>query len=61
MSVPSIHSRFFTPIIDSSAAEHTTIDTSGDLCKMSRLINDPSKLGPGQYKVPGMLKGNALS
>ena len=45
MSVPSIPSRFLTPIIDAAQAD---ID-SGDICKMSRLVDDPSKVGPGTY------------
>eukprot|EP00354_Favella_ehrenbergii_P001691 CAMPEP_0170463468 /NCGR_PEP_ID=MMETSP0123-20130129/8567_1 /TAXON_ID=182087 /ORGANISM="Favella ehrenbergii, Strain Fehren 1" /LENGTH=347 /DNA_ID=CAMNT_0010728905 /DNA_START=11 /DNA_END=1054 /DNA_ORIENTATION=+ len=47
MSVPSIPSRFLTPIID---AAHVDTD-SGDICKMSRLVDDPSKVGPGTYEV----------
>lgn len=46
MSVPSIPSRFLTPIIDANAAE---VDASGEICKMSRLVDDPSKVGPGSY------------
>ena len=48
MSVPSIPSRFLTPIIDSNATE---VDASGEICKMSRLVDDPSKVGPGSYQV----------
>jgi hypothetical protein len=58
MSVPSIPSRFLTPIIDSSAVEHGTTDSQGDLCKMSRLINDPSKVGPGTYENLPPAKGS---
>jgi len=47
MSVPSIPSRFLTPIIDGSQAD----GDSGDICKMSRLVDDPSKVGPGSYQV----------
>ena len=43
MSVPSIPSRFLTPIID------VTSDAQDEICKMSRLVNDPSKVGPGSY------------
>lgn len=45
MSVPSIPSRFLTPIIDVGAAEKE----GQELCKMSRLVDDPSKVGPGTY------------
>ena len=45
MSVPSIPSRFLTPIIDGSQADQE----SGDVCKMSRLMDDPSRVGPGTY------------
>jgi len=48
MSVPSIPSRFLTPIIDGSQDDG---DGSGDICKMSRLVDDPSKVGPGTYNV----------
>lgn len=45
MSVPSIPSRYLTPIVDISGD-----DPEGhDVCKMSRLVNDPSKIGPGSY------------
>ena len=45
MSVPSIPSRFLTPIMD--------IDETpdGNDFKMSRLVDDPSKVGPGSYEV----------
>lgn len=48
MSVPSIPSRFLTPIIDANQEE---LDGSGDICKMSRLVDDPSKVGPGTYQI----------
>lgn len=48
MSVPSIPSRFLTPVID--AAQHDNED-SQDICKMSRLVDDPTKVGPGTYLV----------
>ena len=48
MSVPSIPSRFLTPIID---ANQEDVDGSGDICKMSRLVDDPSKVGPGTYQI----------
>lgn len=48
MSVPSIPSRFLTPIIDGTQEEG---DGSGDICKMSRLVDDPSKVGPGTYII----------
>jgi len=47
MSVPSIPSRFLTPIIDAVGQDDQ--DPSGDICKMSRLVDDPSKVGPGSY------------
>jgi hypothetical protein len=46
MSVPSIPSRYLTPIIDGS---QDAADADGNICKMSRLVNDPSKVGPGTY------------
>ena len=48
MSVPSIPSRFLTPVIDAGTADH---DDTQDICKMSRLVDDPSKVGPGTYLV----------
>ena len=47
MSVPSIPSRFLTPIIDAAQSD----PDSGDICKMSRLVDDPSKVGPGAYDI----------
>ena len=48
MSVPSIPSRFLSPVIDASAQP----DPDGsNICKMSRLVDDPSKVGPGSYEV----------
>lgn len=47
MSVPSIPSRFLTPIIDAAQAD----PESGDICKMSRLVDDPTKVGPGAYDI----------
>ena len=49
MSVPSIPSRFLTPIIDGNQDDNG--DASGDICKMSRLVDDPSKVGPGSYVI----------
>lgn len=48
MSVPSIPSRFLTPIID---GVDDSADASGDICKMSRLVDDPTKVGPGTYQI----------
>lgn len=48
MSVPSIPSRFLTPVIDPSQDE---FEASGDVCKMSRLVDDPGKVGPGSYVI----------
>lgn len=48
MSVPSIPSRFLTPIID-GINESSTLN--GDICKMSRLVDDPTKVGPGSYSI----------
>ena len=48
MSVPSIPSRFMTPVIDANTAD---ADDSQDICKMSRLVDDPSKVGPGTYVI----------
>ena len=47
MSVPSIPSRFLTPIIDVQGANEG--DDGQEICKMSRLVDDPSKVGPGSY------------
>ena len=49
MSVPSIPSRFLTPIIDGGGQDE--YDASGDICKMSRPVDDPSKVGPGSYTI----------
>ena len=48
MSVPSIPSRFLTPVIDAGTQDP---DDTQDICKMSRLVDDPSKVGPGTYLV----------
>jgi hypothetical protein len=47
MSVPSIPSRFLTPIIDSQTIE----GEDQEICKMSRLVDDPSRVGPGSYQL----------
>lgn len=47
MSVPSIPSRYLTPIIDQSTNE--AVDEG--ICKMNRLINDPTRVGPGTYEL----------
>lgn len=48
MSVPSIPSRFMTPVIDANAVEE---DDTQDICKMSRLVDDPGKVGPATYFI----------
>ena len=48
MSVPSIPSRFMTPVIDANTADP---EDSQDICKMSRLVDDPTKVGPGTYVI----------
>jgi hypothetical protein len=44
-TVPSIPSRYLSPIIDVTAEAQD----GGDVVKMSRLYDDPTKLGPGSY------------
>lgn len=46
MSVPSIPSKFLTPVID---AVQSTNETDADVCKISKLIDDPGRVGPGSY------------
>ena len=46
MSVPSIPSRFLTPVIDGQANQEPN---DAEICKMSRLVDDPSRVGPGSY------------
>eukprot|EP00354_Favella_ehrenbergii_P003086 CAMPEP_0170455956 /NCGR_PEP_ID=MMETSP0123-20130129/3746_1 /TAXON_ID=182087 /ORGANISM="Favella ehrenbergii, Strain Fehren 1" /LENGTH=86 /DNA_ID=CAMNT_0010719263 /DNA_START=484 /DNA_END=744 /DNA_ORIENTATION=- len=46
MSVPSIPSRFLTPVIDGTTQQEVT---DAEICKMSRLVDDPSRVGPGTY------------
>ena len=48
MSVPSIPSRFLKPVIGEEASAHDGGDS--DICKMSRLVNDPGRVGPGSYQ-----------
>lgn len=48
MSVPSIPSRFMTPVIDANTGEE---DETADICKMSRLVDDPGKVGPATYNI----------
>ena len=50
-SVPSIPSRFLTPVIDANHVESTVTSNMTDYCKMSRLIDDPAKVGPGSYET----------
>lgn len=47
MSVPSIPSRYLMPVIDQQSGE----SGEQDVCKMSRLVNDPSRVGPGTYEL----------
>ena len=44
MSVPSIPSRFMNPVIEQT-------DGGDDTCKISKLVDDPGKVGPGSYEV----------
>ena len=48
MSVPSIPSRFLTPIIDSNVQQN---GEEHEICKMSRLVDDPNRVGPGSYQL----------
>ena len=48
MSVPSIPSRFLTPVIDANAHQE---NEDQEICKMSRLVDDPSRVGPGTYHL----------
>ena len=48
MSVPSIPSRFLTPVIDANAQPD---GDDAEICKMSRLVDDPSRVGPGTYAI----------
>jgi len=48
MSVPSIPSRYLTPVFDT---QPVNTENDEDICKMSRLFNDPSKVGPGSYQI----------
>ena len=45
MSVPSIPSRFLTPVIDGSTQKDS------EICKINRLVDDPGRLGPGTYEL----------
>lgn len=47
MSVPSIPSRYLTPVID--IHEMNQAETEEDVCKVIRVKNDPSIVGPGSY------------
>ena len=48
VSIPSIPSRYLTPVINM----HGDKDENGkDVCKISRLVDDPTKVGPGTYEV----------
>ena len=53
MSVPSIPSRFCTPAMDmaqkSTLADNNDRIQSIDGFQMSRLVDDPSKVGPSTY------------
>ena len=46
MSVPSIPSRFLMPVIDNQPNDAS----DQEICKMSRLVDDPSRVGPGTYE-----------
>lgn len=56
VSAPSIPSKFLTPIIDTSRTDtQSTILVQHEFCQISRLIADPSKVGPGTYNTSGDL------
>ena len=37
-----------TPVIDANTADP---EDAQDICKMSRLVDDPTKVGPGTYII----------
>lgn len=54
VSAPSIPSKFLTPIIDTSRTDsQSTILVQHEFCQISRLVQDPSKVGPGTYNTQG--------
>lgn len=54
VAAPSIPSKFLTPIIDTSRTDlesHRLM--SNEFCQISKLVEDPSKVGPGSYETGG--------
>lgn len=54
LNAPSIPSKLLTPVIDTSKTDSkTNIVMHNEFTTISRLIDDPSKLGPGSYNIAG--------
>jgi len=58
VSIPSIPSRYLTPVINM----HGDKDENGqDVCKISRLVNDPTRVGPGTYEINNQISKKMIS
>ena len=54
ITAPSIPSKFLTPFIDGTLSkEQSAVIMQNEFCQISKLIDDPSKLGPGTYNIAG--------
>ena len=51
MSVPTIPSKFLTPILDTGDYDMGDVKDRQDICKMSRLVDDPTRVSPSSYYV----------
>ena len=51
--IPSIPNKFLTPIIEPVNSDQSTIQVQHEFCKISKLLDDPAKVGPGSYNISG--------
>jgi len=62
VSAPSIPSKFLTPFIDDKLNPETNASAvviEHEFCRMSKLVDDKSRIGPGSYNLAGSLVKNS--
>ena len=58
LSAPSIPSKLLSPFIDRNENEkRANVVIPHEFCQFSKMIDDPSRVGPGSYNVAGVLDG----
>lgn len=59
ISAPSIPSRYYAPFIDEKDSQDPSkIVLQHEFCTISKVVDDPAKVGPGSYEISGDLKNN---